>query len=120
MIRNLTTAVLSTITAVLLLAGPGLAKTPTKTVDILNQVQIAGKMLQPGMYQVELNTAMATPTLEFYRHSRKIAQTPVKLVASQGRNSQTEVRYSTANNQDVITEIQFKGARQRILLQNPS
>ena len=120
MIRNLTTAFLSTVTAVLLFAGLGLAKTATKTVDILNQVQIAGRTLTPGMYQVQLNTATATPTLEFYVHNKQIAQTPVKLVPSEGRNQQTEVVYDTSNNQKVITEVDFKGARQRILLQNPS
>jgi hypothetical protein len=120
MTRNLTTALLGAATAVLLVAGLGLAKSGTKTVDILNRVQIAGRTLKPGMYQVQLNTAMATPTLKFYQHNQEIAQTPVKLVSSQGRNQQTEVRYNTANNQDVITEIDFSGARQRILLQNPS
>ena len=118
--RNLKTVLLGSVTAVLLVAGLGLAKTSMKTVDILNQVQIAGKTLQPGMYRVELDTAMATPTLEFYQHNKQIAQAPVKLVPSQGKNQQTEVKYDTAKNQDVITEIDFRGARQRILLRNPS
>ena len=77
--RNLTTALLSTVTAVLLFAGLGLAKSTTKTVDILNQVQVAGKTITPGMYRVELNTSTTTPTLGFYQHNKEVAQAPVKL-----------------------------------------
>jgi hypothetical protein len=116
--RNLTTVLLSSVTAAVLFAGLALASTTTKTVDILNRVQVAGKTIAPGMYRVELNTSTTTPTLEFYRHNKEVAQTPVKLVPSRGRNQQTEVKYNTANNQDVITEIDFSGAHQRMVLQN--
>jgi hypothetical protein len=117
MTRNPMIVFLEAATAVLLCAALGLAKkTTTKTVQILNPVQISGTRLEAGTYQVALNTAAASPTLEFYQNRKEVAQTPVKLVATPSKNQETEVRYDTAENKNVITEIDFSGARQRILL----
>lgn len=118
MMKPLSAALLGAAGAVLLVANLGFAGTAAKTIEIMNQVQVAGTTLRPGTYQVAINTSSQSPVLDFYRNRRQVAQTPVKLVASSGKNPETEVRYNTAGNREVITEIDLRGARQRILLGN--
>lgn len=116
---NFLTALLGAGIAALFAASLGLAKMTTKTIQILYPTQIAGgKMLKPGTYKVALNTVSQSPALEFYQNNREVAQAPAKLVSTQTKNTQTEVRYNTAGHTDVITEIDFRGTNQRILLQN--
>lgn len=67
-----------------------------------------------------LNTLSQNPTLDFFQNGRQVAQAPVKLVSEQARNTQTEVLYSTGGKTDVITEIDFNGSNQRMLLANAS
>lgn len=119
MTKTLVAAAAGSAALVLLLANPGFAKTATKTIQILNQVQVAGTTLKPGSYQVAIDTSSRSPMLDFYRNRKQVAQTPVKLVSSPSKNQETEVRYNTADNRDVITEIDLRGARQRILLGRP-
>jgi len=99
----------------------GVAKTTTKTIQILYPAQIAdGTILQPGMYRVALNTVSQNPTLDFYQNGRQVAQAPVKLVSEQAKNTQTQVLYNTGGKTDVITEIDFNGSNQRMLLGHAS
>ncbi|HXJ96568.1 MAG TPA: hypothetical protein VMT20_27330 [Terriglobia bacterium] len=99
----------------------GLAKTTAKTIQILYPAQISdGTVLKPGTYRVALNTASQNPTLDFSQNGRQVAQTPVKLVSEQAKNTQTQVLYNTGGKTDVITEIDFNGSNQRMLLGHTS
>ncbi|HEV2383308.1 MAG TPA: hypothetical protein VG206_26375 [Terriglobia bacterium] len=67
----------------------------TKTIQILYPAQIVGAtMLKPGIYQVGLDRASQSPTLDFYQNRKEVAQAPVKLVSSPTKNSETEVQYA--------------------------
>jgi hypothetical protein len=91
----------------------------TRTIQILYPTEIAGKTtLKPGTYRVRLDAASHSPTLDFYQNSKQIAEAPVKLVPSESKISETEIRYHTVNNAHLITEIDFRGSRQRIMLEN--
>jgi len=102
-------------------AGLGLAKVHpmTKTIEILNPTEVgSGTMLKPGVYRVELQASSQSPELDFYQSRKQVAEVPVKLVASQTKNDETEVHYDTASKPQVITEIDFRGSNQRMVLED--
>jgi hypothetical protein len=119
--KNVVTTLLGLGIAILLVASLGLAKAHpiTKTIQILNPTKIGGgTMLQPGVYRVELQANSQSPELGFYQSGKQVAEVPVKLAPSQTKNSETEVLIDTASNTPVITEIDFRGSDQRMVLEN--
>jgi len=113
------TVLLGASVALLFAASLGLAKTTTKTIQILYPTELTGgTTLKPGTYQVTLNTSSSSPELEFYQNRRQVAETPVKLVSTATKNNATEVQYDNAGNRHVITEIDFRGSDDRMLLEN--
>jgi len=119
--HNCVTAFLGACIVALFAVSLGLAKTTTKTIQIVYPARIAdGTVLKPGTYRVKLNTASQTPTLDFYQNGRQVAQAPVKLVSEQAKNTQTQVLYNAGGKTEVITEIDFNGSNQRMLLADAS
>ncbi|MGH9406602.1 MAG: hypothetical protein ACRD3D_12300 [Terriglobia bacterium] len=73
-------------------------------------------VLAPGTYKMVVNTSAATPEASFYNHNDLVGTTPVKVVAKSQKNDQTEVFYSTPqNNVRQITEIDVNGKRDRLI-----
>ncbi|HEV2383319.1 MAG TPA: hypothetical protein VG206_26435 [Terriglobia bacterium] len=117
--KNFMTTLLGSGIAILLVASLGQARMNTATVDIVDAAQIGeGTILKPGTYRVELLTNSQSPELGFYQNRKQVAETPVKLVPSQTTNTQTEVQYNTASNPQVMTEVDFRGSNQRVVLED--
>jgi len=117
--KNFATALLGSAIAILLVVIPGLAKTRMTTVEIVDPAQIGeGTVLKPGTYRVELLTNSQSPELGFYQNRKQVAETPVKLVPSKTTNSETQVQYNTASNPQVMTEVDFRGSNQRVVLED--
>ena len=85
-------------------------------IHVIYQSQVAnGTALEPGNYKVELDNQTSSPKVLFYQQGKLVAQAPAKLVDQTKKNEETEVFYSKAGSEHVITQIDLQGWTQNVI-----
>jgi len=101
-------------------AVAGGAHFKTAQVQILYPSQIAnGTELQPGLYKIEVTKNTNSPEVSFYRHNKLVAQTQAQVIDAGQKNNRTEVHYSTAGNQHVLTQLDLRGLMGKVVFNSP-
>lgn len=81
--------------------------------SIFEPSTVAGKVLKPGEYKIELNGEKA-----MIKVGKEVVEAPVKLANGNEKFSETSVRYSTLNGKMAVQEIRLGGTKTTVVFNN--
>ena len=97
------------------LASPNSSKEQKKKVAVVDQVELAGKTLQPGSYQVEWQDNGPTVKVKFMQSGKTVLTAPAKIAQLHQKAPYDAVVESTKKNgAKTISEIEWNNQREAL------
>ena len=115
MTQKVGTIILPVVLAVLTAASMAFAR--TSNIDISEAYKLGnGPTIKAGWYKVKVLDSQTKPEAVFYKNGKEVAEVPVQLINTPKKYAQTEVLSNTEGSQHVMTELRFRGWREKVLL----